>query len=54
MQSIGQSVTVSKVLFGRIFEVLDLPVEITDRPDDDRHRTRGSSTQRSSWPLKVD
>jgi ATP-binding cassette subfamily B protein len=32
MQSIGQSFAVSKVLFGRIFEVLDLRVEITDRP----------------------
>jgi ATP-binding cassette subfamily B protein len=32
MQSLGQSFAVSKVLFGRIFEVLDLRVEITDRP----------------------
>jgi ATP-binding cassette subfamily B protein len=32
MQTIGQNVATSKALFGRIFEVLDLPVEITDRP----------------------
>ncbi|QWF82936.1 ABC transporter ATP-binding protein [Amycolatopsis sp. CA-230715] len=32
MQSIGQQVSVSRALFGRIFEVLDLPVEIGDRP----------------------
>ena len=32
MQSIGQNVATSKALFGRIFEVLDLPVEIADKP----------------------
>jgi ATP-binding cassette subfamily B protein len=32
MQSIGQNVATSKALFARIFEVLDLPVEIKDRP----------------------
>jgi ATP-binding cassette, subfamily B, bacterial len=32
MQSVGQNVATSKALFGRIFEVLDLPVEIGDRP----------------------
>ncbi|MDT8915485.1 ABC transporter ATP-binding protein [Amycolatopsis sp. PS_44_ISF1] len=32
MQSVGQDVATSKALFGRIFEVLDLPVEIGDRP----------------------
>jgi ATP-binding cassette subfamily B protein len=32
MQSIGMNFATSKALFGRIFEVLDLPVEITDRP----------------------
>jgi ATP-binding cassette subfamily B protein len=33
MQTIGQNVATSKALFGRIFEVLDLPVEISDKPD---------------------
>ncbi|WIV57320.1 ABC transporter ATP-binding protein [Amycolatopsis nalaikhensis] len=33
MQTIGQNVATSKALFGRIFEVLDLPVEIADKPD---------------------
>ncbi|WP_410614137.1 ABC transporter ATP-binding protein [Amycolatopsis sp. lyj-109] len=32
MQTIGQNVATSKALFGRIFEVLDLPVEIADKP----------------------
>jgi ATP-binding cassette subfamily B protein len=32
MQTIGQNVATSKALFGRIFEVLDLPAEIADRP----------------------
>ncbi|MEC3980322.1 ABC transporter ATP-binding protein [Amycolatopsis sp. H20-H5] len=31
-QTIGQNLATSKALFGRIFEVLDLPVEISDRP----------------------
>jgi ATP-binding cassette, subfamily B, bacterial len=30
MQGIGQAVSTSKALFGRIFDVLDLPVDITD------------------------
>ena len=33
MQTIGQNVATSKALFGRIFEVLDLQVEISDKPD---------------------
>ncbi|MEU8634251.1 ABC transporter ATP-binding protein [Amycolatopsis sp. NPDC048633] len=33
MQTIGQNVATSKALFGRIFEVLDLRVEISDKPD---------------------
>ncbi|MFD9958495.1 ABC transporter ATP-binding protein [Amycolatopsis sp. NPDC058986] len=33
MQSIGQNVATSKALFARIFEVLDLPVEIADTSD---------------------
>ncbi|MFD9888851.1 ABC transporter ATP-binding protein [Amycolatopsis sp. NPDC059027] len=33
MQSIGQNVATSKALFARIFEVLDLPVEIADKSD---------------------
>lgn len=33
MQSIGQNFATSTALFARIFEVLDLPVEIADRPD---------------------
>ncbi|HVV13736.1 ABC transporter ATP-binding protein [Amycolatopsis sp.] len=32
MQSVGQNLSTATALFGRIFEVLDLPVEITDRP----------------------
>ncbi|MGV9294092.1 ABC transporter ATP-binding protein [Amycolatopsis sp. NPDC003676] len=32
MQTVGQNVASAKALFGRIFEVLDLPVEIGDRP----------------------
>jgi ATP-binding cassette subfamily B protein len=32
MQGIGQQVSTSLALFGRIFEVLDLPVEVADRP----------------------
>ncbi|QRP44350.1 ABC transporter ATP-binding protein [Amycolatopsis sp. FDAARGOS 1241] len=32
MQTVSQSVASAKALFGRIFEVLDLPVEIGDRP----------------------
>ncbi|KAA9151420.1 ABC transporter ATP-binding protein [Amycolatopsis acidicola] len=31
MQSVGQNLSTSTALFGRIFEVLDLPVEIDDR-----------------------
>ncbi len=33
MQSVGQQFSTSMALFARIFEVLDLPVEIDDRPD---------------------
>ncbi|WP_133909427.1 ABC transporter ATP-binding protein [Actinophytocola oryzae] len=33
MQSLGQQFSTSTALFARIFEVLDLPVEITDRAD---------------------
>jgi len=33
MQSVGQNFATSTALFARIFEVLDLPREITDRPD---------------------
>jgi ATP-binding cassette subfamily B protein len=33
MQTIGQNVATSKALFGRIFEVLDLRAEISDKPD---------------------
>jgi ATP-binding cassette subfamily B protein len=33
MQSVGQEFATSTALFARIFEVLDLPVEIADRPD---------------------
>jgi len=32
MQTVGQNIASAKALFGRIFEVLDLPVEIGDRP----------------------
>jgi ATP-binding cassette subfamily B protein len=32
MQGIGQNVSVSLALFGRIFDVLDLPVDVDDRP----------------------
>ncbi|GAA4203241.1 ABC transporter ATP-binding protein [Actinocatenispora rupis] len=32
VQSVGQGLSGSLALFGRIFEVLDLPVDITDRP----------------------
>jgi ATP-binding cassette subfamily B protein len=32
MQSVGQAVSTSLALFGRVFEVLDLSVEIGDRP----------------------
>jgi ATP-binding cassette, subfamily B, bacterial len=32
MQNVGQGVSTSMALFGRIFEVLDLPVDIDDRP----------------------
>ncbi|HJQ46435.1 MAG TPA: ABC transporter ATP-binding protein [Amycolatopsis sp.] len=40
MQSIGQNVSTSTALFGRIFEVLDLPVEIADRPGAEPLRVR--------------
>ncbi|MFL6118232.1 ABC transporter ATP-binding protein [Actinophytocola sp.] len=33
VQSVGQEFATSTALFARIFEVLDLPVEIADRPD---------------------
>ena len=33
LQGIGVAVSTSMALFGRIFEVLDLPVDITERPD---------------------
>jgi ATP-binding cassette, subfamily B, bacterial len=33
MQSLGQQFATSTALFARIFEVLDLPVDIADRPD---------------------
>ncbi|GAA5188068.1 ABC transporter ATP-binding protein [Rugosimonospora acidiphila] len=32
VQGIGQNVSVSMALFGRIFDVLDLPVDVDDRP----------------------
>ncbi|GHF62940.1 ATP-binding cassette subfamily B protein [Amycolatopsis bartoniae] len=32
MQSVGQNLSTATALFGRIFEVLDLPMEIADRP----------------------
>jgi ATP-binding cassette subfamily B protein len=32
LQSVGVNVSTSLALFGRVFEVLDLPVEIADRP----------------------
>ncbi|WP_163511523.1 ABC transporter ATP-binding protein [Fodinicola acaciae] len=32
LQSVGLNVSTSMALFGRVFEVLDLPVEIADRP----------------------
>jgi ATP-binding cassette subfamily B protein len=32
MQGIGQNVSTSMALFGRIFDVLDLPVDVDDRP----------------------
>ncbi len=32
MQTVGQNLSTATTLFGRIFEVLDLPVEIADRP----------------------
>jgi ATP-binding cassette subfamily B protein len=33
LQSIGLNVSTSMALFGRVFDVLDLPVEIDERPD---------------------
>ena len=42
MQGIGQAVSTSLALFGRIFDVLDLPVEVTDAERQRRLRvTRG-------------
>jgi ATP-binding cassette subfamily B protein len=32
MQGVGQNVSTSLALFGRIFDVLDLPVDVADRP----------------------
>jgi ATP-binding cassette subfamily B protein len=32
LQSVGANVSTSLALFGRVFEVLDLPIEIADRP----------------------
>jgi ATP-binding cassette subfamily B protein len=41
MQGIGQAVSTSLALFGRIFDVLDLPVEVTDEGSADLRVTRG-------------
>ncbi|TDP97985.1 ABC transporter ATP-binding protein [Labedaea rhizosphaerae] len=43
MQSIGQNIATSKALFARIFEVLDLPVEIEDRPGAGELAVRGGA-----------
>nr|WP_045309257.1 ABC transporter ATP-binding protein [Lentzea aerocolonigenes] len=45
MQSVGQNVATSKALFARIFEVLDLPVEIEDRPGARELRLRGGALE---------
>jgi ATP-binding cassette subfamily B protein len=43
MQGIGAGVSSSMALFGRIFEVLDLPVEVADAPGATPLRTTGSA-----------
>jgi ATP-binding cassette, subfamily B, bacterial len=50
MQSVGQAVSTSLALFGRIFEVLDLPVEIGDRPGARALTTDGGGVElRDVW-----
>ncbi|MBV9843736.1 MAG: ABC transporter ATP-binding protein [Kutzneria sp.] len=50
MQSIGQNIATSKALFARIFEVLDLPAEIEDRPGAGELTVRGGAvSMRAVW-----
>ncbi|WP_328607431.1 ABC transporter ATP-binding protein/permease [Amycolatopsis sp. NBC_00345] len=54
MQSVGQNVATSKALFGRIFEVLDLPVEIGDRPGARELRVAGGSVAMRGVSFRYD
>ena len=49
MQGVGQAASTSIALFGRIFDVLDLPVDVDDTEGDDRSRRdpgRGRAARR--------
>jgi ATP-binding cassette, subfamily B, bacterial len=54
MQSIGQNVATSKALFARIFEVLDLPVEIEDRPGAGELAVRGGAVSMRDVSFRYD
>ncbi|TCO52316.1 ABC transporter ATP-binding protein [Actinocrispum wychmicini] len=54
MQSIGQNVATSKALFARIFEVLDLRVEIADRPGAGELTVRGGAVSMRDVSFRYD
>lgn len=54
MQSIGQNVATSKALFSRIFEVLDLPAEITDKPGAGTLEVRGGAVSMRGVSFRYD
>jgi len=54
MQSVGQNVATSKALFARIFEVLDLPVEIEERPGAKALEVRGGTVSLRQVSFRYD
>jgi ATP-binding cassette subfamily B protein len=54
MQSVGQNVATSKALFARIFEVLDLPVEIEERPGAKLLEVRGGAVSLQQVSFRYD
>ncbi|GAA3577630.1 ABC transporter ATP-binding protein [Amycolatopsis ultiminotia] len=54
MQTVSQSVASAKALFGRIFEVLDLPAEIEDRPGAGELAVRGGAVSMRGVGFRYD
>ncbi|SFQ78731.1 ABC transporter ATP-binding protein [Amycolatopsis rubida] len=54
MQTVGQNVSSAKALFGRIFEVLDLPVEIDDQPGARTLRPSGGAVSMRGVSFRYD